>query len=144
VAESRAARVTRYLERHTAWMRAVLAELDALAAAMDGGDVGSLLEEQGRRTREAEHFLREHTGLLREWDGGAGAPEEDRAAVRALAAEAGALAERLTGRYEALLDASTAARSRNRAALDTLRRGRDMMRKYRPGGDGADYLDRKA
>ena len=139
-----AARITRYLERHMEWMRAVLRELDELERAMGSDDTERLLDAQARRAREAEHFQREHLGLLHEWNNGAGESAERRAAVKERAREAERLAEALRARYQELLLAAEGARLRQRSGLDALRHGRDLIRKYRPGGDGADFLDRKA
>ncbi len=139
-----AERIIRYLDRHMAWMRAVLRELDELERVMGSDDMERLLDAQARRTREAEHFKREHHGLLHEWNNGAGESAERRAAVKERAREAEKLSEALRARYQELLITAEGVRLRQRAGLDALRHGRDLIRKYRPGGDDAGFLDRKA
>jgi len=137
-------RVTRYLDRHMDWMREVLKELDVLERAMDSGDMEPLLDGLARRTREAEHFQREHKGLMREWNDGAGVSPECRRAVEALTEEAKRLSEALQPRYKALYLKTENLKVSNRRELRALRRDCGVLQKYRPGGDDLTYLDRKA
>jgi len=138
-------RVTNYLVRHIAWLKETLRDLERLEEDLAAEAYDAVAEREARRASQSAHLAREHRGLLREWQAAGDIPPEAREAVRKLAQEAELLTARLRARY--LEGAPRVQREMftHQEALNALRRGRDMLGKYRPGDLGnAGLIDKKA
>ena len=139
------ARVTNYLERHIAWFEECLAALDRLAEDLADDRIEAVAAAQADRNARGEHLMREHRGLLAEWERCDEVPSEAQRAVRRLADRAEKCKEALSTRYEeaaGLLAQETTGREE---AIKALRRGRQMVTRYRPAdAPAANFIDRKA
>ena len=135
-----AIRIARYLQRHIVYYRETLA---ALAAA--DLDDPAVADEFTARAHAGAALDAEQAALLRAWSGGRDSSEVERAAVRALAAEAGALAEELREAYGQAEVRVAASAALLREQADTVRRSAEAARRFAPGqGDSGGYLDHSA
>lgn len=138
-------RVKSYLVRHIAWLEEALRDLDRLDEDLAQGAFDAVAEREARRAPEGAHLAREHRGLLREWQASQGIPSEARESVRILAQKAEVLTARLLARYEESAVRLQREMSEHTETINALRRGRDMLVKYRPGDLGnAGLIDKKA
>ncbi len=135
-----AVRISRYLERHIAFMEE---SLQILAEADFSAEQAALVFEQ--RAEMAAQLDSEQMALLNEWQGGRASTEDEQAAVRALAMRAGALAERLRAAYG---DANTRVMATAATVLlqaDSARRGADTARRFGLSGqDTGGFIDHSA
>lgn len=143
-ADALAARVTRYLHRHIAFLEASIAVLEALDID-DPGAVELCAREQPGRNATAAQLELEQTALLKEWGSGDTASPDARAAVRALAARAEELAFELQQRYEGAAHLAQRAATVVELQANAARRGAGFTRKFghEPPGAGG-LLDRQA
>lgn len=137
-----AARVMRYLGRRIGWLERMASDLAAAEEHLEGPGLELALDRQARLMREGEQLDREHDVLLREWQA-ADAPEEARRAVRELADAADALRRKVQTLAFSLAAAADAAGDRQTDERRTAKRGRAMLRGYRPGGEEG-FFERKA
>jgi small-conductance mechanosensitive channel len=140
-----AARVTRYLARQIEWLETGLRLLDHFEEHLEDAALDRFADEQRRREVELGHLAREHQGLLREWREAQDVTEAERANVNRLAERARGLTGQLIARHEraqVLVSQRLAGRD---AALGTLERGRELLERYRPGGEESSWmLDKRA
>ncbi len=139
------ARVKDHLRRQRIWCEESLAELDRLLAGLSGETAEEFAARQNEREALLIHLTREHRGLLHEWRQAGHIEEAERAAVRALWGQIETLNEQLRLRYEEAVRSVDRELGANAAAANGLRRGRNMMGKYRPGDtDEPGFIDTKA
>ena len=139
-----AARVKDYLARQIAWTELVLEELGHLDQDLAGKELDVLLDRQSRHEKEMEGLAREYHGLQQEW-AQAEVRREERSEVRALSKRAQELAAALRRRYDEAVEMAEAALVESSGQRRALRRGRDMLGKYRPGlEEGPGFIDKKA
>lgn len=138
-------RVTTYLNRHIAWLQETLCDLQKLDPDQPTQNIDTHLQHQQQRENEIKHLLREHHALLREWQEAKPIDPTHIAAVRKLAAQAETLTENLRTRFEETVHLLEQSAASNKQSLQATRQGRDLLRKYRPGGDHlAGFIDKKA
>jgi hypothetical protein len=123
----------------------ILRDYGTLTEDLEGPDLGPLVERQvvyGRRARELAEELRV---LHREWEASGLVSEGDRAMLAPHAARARALAQRLSDVHEGAIGRLGERMAEVRKSCEELRRGRDMLDKYRPTErTGGDIVDRQA
>lgn len=139
-----AARVTRYLHRHIAFLEDSIAVLDTLD--IDNPEaVESCAHQQSHRNATAAQLELEQAALLKEWGRGDSAPPEARAAVRELAARAEELALALQQRYDGAAHLAKRAAAVVELQANAARRGAGFTRKFghEPPGAGG-LIDRQA
>lgn len=138
-------RVERYFERQIAWLEDAVAAMHTVEDRFSESALDALERQQAGLARQTDQFTHECDVLLREWEHAEGISEAARAAVRARAARAVALIAELQLRYEEAASAAGGRLAELRKASAALRRGRDALQAYRPGGDeGPGFVDRKA
>lgn len=138
-------RVERYFERQIAWLEAAAAAMHELDEQFSEPALDTLERQQAGLARQTDQFMHECDVLLREWEHAEGISEAARAAVRGRAARAVALIAELQRRYEEAASAAGGRLVELRKASAALRRGRDALQAYRPGGDeGPGFVDRRA
>ena len=138
-------RVTTYLNRHINWLKDTLADLENFDAELSDQELDTNLQNHQQRESQTQHFLREHHALLREWQASQNIDPNHLATVQQLAAQAETLTERLRKRYEQAVDTLQKGAANNNDSLRATRQGRDLLSKYRPGGDRlSGFIDKKA
>lgn len=140
-----AARVKKHLGRHVEWLEEGIRAAQTASDTMSEEDLEALLAAQAKRNAELTHLWREQAGLLREWRVARNAGQEDRTEVRRMADHAQQLTEELRALQENLITALSLRLLNRQDAIHSLRRGRDLLGKYRPGGeDTSGFLDKRA
>lgn len=140
-------RTLAYLARQRAWLRERLHEARELLAKLDAGDTDDLeaqLAQAQQCMADLDDLEREQRGLLAEWQRH---PVEDatRDLVRKESEAAAALLAELTVHHGRLAQAVVEQRARLIAESQSLGRGREALRNYRPSNDGETGLvDRHA
>lgn len=127
-----AARVTAYLQRHLAFYQS---SLEAVAH-LDPSDADALeayVQGMERNAGRAEQLNTEQAALLKEWRGGTGVEAAVQARVRALAAEASAMAAKLTQAIEAAEMRAESASASVSAQMQTARKNVGASRKFYGG-----------
>lgn len=133
-------RVSRYLTRHIAFLESTLRALESA----DFSDEDAV-SEFSKHSETAAQLGSEQAALLNEWQGGAGVPEKERAAVRALATRAAQLADQLLIAYDAANARVAAAAANVLLQANDLRRGADTARRFGPPGqDTGGFIDHSA
>ena len=139
-----AGRMADYFGRQVALYEEMLEDFQTLSERLQAEDLGPLATKQRDFSTRSAQLEEELSLLLREWRQATDIREADRKRVRALAGKA----RRLAGQLEAYSrDASERTRVRQdevRSALEGLRRGQQMLTKYRIDDDPAGYMDTKA
>lgn len=138
------ARLQDYFARQIAHCEELIEFFDAKLDAMDREELDDLVEDQERcmaRTRELEA---EFAALIREWERAKGITAADRAALRPLAIRAEQLTTQLSDRF-----ASAGHKARNRMKplkeeLDSMRRCRVNVRRFRMEYPEPGHLDTRA
>lgn len=140
-------RTLAYLARQHAWLLERLDEARALLAKLDAGDTDDL-EAQASQAQQCMATLddleREQRGLLAEWQRN---PVEDavRDSVRRESEAVAALVAELTVAHGRLAQAVVEQRTRLITESQSLARGREALRNYRPSNDGdTGLVDRHA
>ena len=137
-------RILAHLERRIHLFECLLEEISLFESLPDNADFDNILEAQRRRAADIEHLLREYNALHREWQAARATPEE-RARVQTQSQRAEALAEHVQTRIEAVTKLTQSRGTGYKNALDEMKRGQGMLRKYRGGHeDSAGYFDRNA
>lgn len=135
-----ASRVTRYLQRH-------LAHLEEALRALESADFSreeTLLFFE-RLAEKGDQLDAEQAALLKEWGRGDTVSAVERAAVKALAAQADALAGQLRVAYDAAAADTRAASVALREQAETLHRGGETARRFAPrGSETGGFLDHSA
>lgn len=140
-----AERLERDFERQIAWLEEAVAAMQGVEAQFSESALDALERQQAGLARQTEQLTRECEALLREWENAVGVSDTARAAVRAKAGRAGELTAQLQRRYEEAAAAAGGKLVELKQASSALRRGRDALQSYRPGGDeGPGFVDRKA
>lgn len=140
-----AARVERYFERQIAWLEESVGAMRSIEAHFSEAEIEALERQQAGLARQTEQLTRECEALLREWENAADVSEAARTAVRGRAGQAAELIAELQRRYVAAAVAADGELVKLKQASSALRRGRDAVQSYRPGGDEAPgFVDRKA
>lgn len=138
-------RVLRYLERRIAWFEKILRDVNTLDLDTSDPAWDYWIDSQQQRSSEMEQLAQEHEALLNEWQGTDSASASERQTVRRFAERAERLQNEVLHYYaqtQLALDARMDA-DRDRAAA--LRKGKQLLDKYRPGNtDLHDFLDRRA
>jgi N-glycosylase/DNA lyase len=118
-------------------------ELGDISSQLSEEEIEAFADHQGRQFRRTQELVREYQALLRESDGGNGLGDDERTRLRELAAEVETLTQGLRARYEEAYRHVQEAMHSQRDLSATIRRGRDMLTRYRPHVDGnSDHLDR--
>ena len=142
---SLASRFLDYLERQIAWLDAMLAELASLDSEVDSADLDSLIARQQAFSKRAQTLAHEFKALQREWAGAHSLPADERVAVRALARRAQERVGQVREANGRLLVRIEARAADVKKELGEVRKGQEMLRKYRPrGGSSGSFVDRKA
>jgi len=138
-------RVRAAMERQIAWMKTALRDLEGLESCGNEAALEQLVATQKIREKELADLMREQQAMLTEWRAAHALPAEEREKIRRLAAEAEKLAGRLRRRYDEAVAWADAEKKQCSEALQSVRRGRDMLTRYRPGMDEAPgFIDRNA
>lgn len=138
-------RVTTYLNRHIAWLQENLYDLQELDPDQPTRNIDTHLQHQQQRENQIKHLLREHHALLREWQEAKPIDPTHIATVQKLAAQAENLTQNLRTRFEETVHLLEQSAASNKESLQATRQGRDLLKKYRPGGDHlAGFIDKKA
>jgi len=140
-----AARMEDCFSRQIAWLERLLAELNCGDLDLDDPALRELEANSRDHAKATQSLACEFEVLAAEWRAAECISDAARDRMGALARRAEALANELKDAY----DKADAAIQTRLAALkeswDTLQRGRDMLRKYSPGGDQqASFVDKKA
>ncbi len=138
-------RVRAAMERQIAWMETALRDLEGLESGGNEAALEHLAATQKTREKQLADLLREQRTLLAEWRAAQGIPAEERERMRRLAAGAEKLAGRLRRRYDEAVAWADAEKKHCAEAMQSVRRGRDMITRYRPGIDEPPgFIDRNA
>ncbi|HEX72347.1 MAG TPA: hypothetical protein ENN65_03425 [Candidatus Hydrogenedentes bacterium] len=133
------------LDRQIAWMMTVMQDLEEVESGGNEAALEQLVALQKMREEELAAMLREQEFLLAEWRAAPGIPDEERARIRRLAESAANLAEQIGKCYDRAVAWAKAEMKQCSEAMQSLRRGRDMLTRYQPGMDEAPgFIDRKA
>jgi len=138
-------RVKDHFARQIAWFEELLRDLDRLDEDLDAPDASDRIEGRLHHVKPTAALEREFAALARDWREAEGLAERDRAEVRALAKRARALAEQVCAAYDRGLDRVAAKSSCVQGSLGELRRGREVVGRYR-GSTGLDaaFFDKRA
>lgn len=141
-----ASRVIRYLHRQIVWLETGLRALDQLEQSLSDSMLDQFLLQQQLRDQELGHLAREQQVLLRDWESTENIPETLRTEVSALTLRAQGLMTTLLARHELIQTMVSEKLIHRENTIDTLKRGRDMLNKYRPGGteNSSWLLDKRA
>lgn len=125
-------RAKSYFMRHAAWCERSRVELEKAARGiLDAAHAEGLSAIQASQAADLCRFEEEFEAMTVAWKKAADLADAERQVVRALARKASAAAAQLMREIERA-DAKVAARMKGlEASHDALRRGRDMMSKYR-------------
>jgi len=137
-------RVKDYFRRQIAWFEEILADLERLEEDLDGPDAAQRIELRLRHDRRTAALEREFTALAREWRQAAELPKADRADIRALARTAQALAENVCAAYQRGIELTTTRSAAVKGDLGDLRRGRDVLERYRTTRFDVAFFDKRA
>jgi len=133
-------RVTRYLTRHIAFLESTLRALESIDFSGE-----EAISKFTKHAEVAAQLESEQAALLNEWQGGAGVPEEERAAVRVLAKRAAQLADQVRRAYDAANTQVAAAAASALLQANDVRRGADAARRFGlPGQDTGGFIDHSA
>lgn len=133
------------LDRQIAWMNTVMRDMEELEIKGNEAALEELVVLQKKREEELSALLREQQAMLAKWRVARGIPGEEREKIRRLAKDAAQLADRLRQCYEGAIAWADAEMKQCAQAMQSLRRGRDMLTRYQPGMDEAPgFIDRKA
>jgi hypothetical protein len=127
-------RVCDYLKRRTAWSEHLREELDAFKD-FSSDDLVVMIVRQSDNEAQSTHLAREHRGLLDEWQRAEDVPESVRIRVRKLADRAEAVTRELLECYEQTQERIQTELAGEQEALNALRRGKDLLTRYRPKND---------
>ncbi len=138
-------RVLDYLARLGRWMEESQAELETVEHLLEASDFDRLESQQRKRETWQEHFQREYNGLMAEWSRATEVTEAERAQVRQASNRVQALAATLAETYAQSVRLLEQQKTGHRKALESMRRGKTMMNRYR-GADinGPGFVDRNA
>ena len=145
-----AERVVAFLTRQNAWFERVLDALRGMRPGLDEAEMLALAERHAALMKERAGYERELAGLTGEWrkaakDNPGGIPELARARIRTLAKQGESLTEQVHVAYESALAVVGGQARQVKSALDALKQGRSVIRKYAPGhSSDALFIDRKA
>jgi len=138
-------RLEDYFRRQQAWFHEALAGLDEYENTAKGGQLDGLVRERLSNEKKTRALGEEFESLSREWHNTEDVPEADRERIRQLAAETGELAEALKAKLENTSLALSTQSNELLTAFEDVRKGRDMLKKYKAGGgDAPSFMDRKA
>lgn len=140
-------RMTDYYERQLRFYRDILDAYEEMPSDFKESDLGPFLSREKRWQAEWQVLREEFRLLNREWEKAADIPDDERAAVSGMAERAQELVQRIVAKQNAAVEQLRKDMAEVQSACKELRRGRDMLRKYRPT-DPADkrgtYMDRDA
>lgn len=143
--EDLVARVKQHLEHQAVWLAKTLKNLERIEEQLDEAELDEVAERHAHDAALTAQYMRECEALLREWRRVNDIADADREAVRALADHVEELISKLTRRYEEAAEAAGERLQGLHEAHAALRRGKQALRRYRPGGDHEPgYLDKKA
>ena len=137
-------RVQDYFRRQIACFEEILADLERLEHDLGGPDAPQRIQLRLPHERRTAALEREFTALAREWRQAAELPKPDRADIRALAQTAQALAEEVCAAYQRGIELATTRSAEVKADLGDLRRGRDVLQRYRTTQFDVAFFDRRA
>lgn len=135
------------LRRQTAFYDGVLSAYGDLWERIDAGDFAALLERQQRYAAQSRAFESEFTALVREQQVSGDLSPEERSELAEAIECAQRSADKILAIHEEALRRVGTRMVEVKAAWDDLRRGRDMLDKYRPGNlapSGGAFIDREA
>ncbi|MCC6794478.1 MAG: hypothetical protein IT366_05110 [Candidatus Hydrogenedentes bacterium] len=136
-------RISDYFARQIALYKQMLAEQDQILALLNAGELEDAERLAANHARESAALEQEFNALLREWKSSTRS-EAATASVRALAGEAAGLAARLE---EFVNVAAGNARERREAVKrewEAIRRGQNVLDRYRTMDSEPDRVDRNA
>jgi len=139
-----AERVLDYFERQCAHYQALIAFLETVPAAVAAGDLETVEAGHDAHVRTGQALNDECAALLAEWQAAHDVPPASQSAVRARAAEAHGLVVRAELAYRTAAQALDSMRGSLSADQGRLRRGREMLHRYRLVEGGGGYIDRQA
>ncbi len=134
-----------YFTRQTAWFEQMLSDLETLEKDLNDPELEKVDEQRRIHTEKTENLAGEFQALYAEWEAATDLAEEERAEVRRLSRRAAELAAQLRATHDQALGTVHDRLENLSASLNKLRRGRDMLQKYRPGqSTDATFVDKKA
>lgn len=137
--------VLAFLRQHTVWLEQNARELAETAGFADTPDPELLLLRSKQRAAELERAIAQMNSLSIRWHAAQGILEVDRAEVRAMAAQAQAMADRLIAEYAKADEAARARAEGVQSQLQGLRRNVRIASRLRPVQLFTDtmYLDKR-
>lgn len=137
-------RFSDYFARQIALYCRMIEEQDIIARHLDAGALDEAEALAASHARESAILEREFNALLNEWKASSH-PAEAEQAVRKLAAEAAALAEKLERRVNEAAGSARERRASVRREWEAIRRGQHIIDKYRTTDrDDSARMDRHA
>lgn len=137
-------RVKDYFRRQIASFEEILANLERLDEDLHRPDAEQRSELPLRHDRRTAALEREFEALAREWRQAADLEKADRADIRALAQTAQALADNVCAAYQRGIELTTTRSAAVKADLGDLRRGRDLLERYRTTPFDVAFFDKRA
>lgn len=137
-------RVKDYFRRQIASFEEILADLERLDEDLQRPDAAQHIELCLGHDRRTAALEREFAALAREWRQAVDLPNADRADIRALAQTAQALAENVCAAYQRGIELTTSRSDAVKADLGDLRRGRDLLERYRTTRFDVAFFDKRA
>jgi len=138
-------RVKQHLTTQIERFECILGLLNGIKPRLDDETLSGMLEHLNRELKETNRLEKQRYRLALEWKAAPNIETTDRAAVRALALQAQALAEEVAETYEKAAILVQKHTDSIAGALGALRAGRNMLAQYRPGGAHDPwFIDKKA
>ena len=147
--EGLAERVVAFLTRQNAWFERVLDALRGMRPDVDEAEMLALAKRHAAIMKKRAEYERELARLTGEWrkaakDNPGGIPELARARIRTLAKQGESLTEQVHVAYESALAVVEGQAREVKGALDALKQGQSVIRKYAPGySSDSLFIDRK-
>jgi hypothetical protein len=138
-----ATRMLSCLERQRAHFESITRALNVLENAQEDALEGGLRQHE-KSVAETRALEDEFNAILLEWES-AGVPASERERIRTEAGEVALFIQNLESRLRELMSNTDSAKEQVRAQLNSLERGRGMLRKFgTPGAPVPGYIDRRA
>lgn len=138
-------RVKECLTRQVAWYESILGDLVNVHPDLSDDEMEKLIERPAACVGEISRFRAEVQQLAEEWRQATGISDVARDEIASLARRAEMCAVEVVAAYEKAFEIVTERSALLSGRLSGLRKGRDLLRTYRPEGTfSPDFIDKKA
>ncbi len=134
------------LARQNAWFERILDEIKSVQNTPPDADLSAFIQRHAELARERARYEREFEKVTSQWrESSATIPEDVRKEIGALARRGETLSDEIRAAYETAISTLTQRTANVKSAIETLRTGRSVIRKYAPGDSPETlFIDKKS